>query len=73
MNQIFMVSCAIDNNDKKCTVMWTIMSGTGKNHKYLGDPYSIHKCLNVVRMSIFYYIFLYTYFPEIFIELGGML
>ena len=26
-------------------------------HKYLGDPYTIHKCLNIVRMSIFYYIF----------------
>ena len=28
-----------------------------KIHEYLGHPYWIHKCLNVVRMSIFYYIF----------------
>ena len=41
-------------------------------HKYLGDPYTIHKCLNVVRMSIFYYIFPYIYFYEIFTELGGI-
>ena len=41
-------------------------------HKYLGDPYTIYKCLNIVRMSIFYYIFPYIYFYEIFTELGGI-
>ena len=30
-------------------------------HKYLGHPYTIHKCLNVVRMSIFHNIFLYIF------------
>ena len=27
--------------------------GINHFHKYLGHPYTIHKCLNVVRMSIF--------------------
>ena len=41
-------------------------------HKYLGPSFTIHKCLNVVWMSLFYYIFLYLYFQEIFNELGEM-
>ena len=42
-------------------------------HKYLDHPYWIHKCLNVGRISIFYYIFLCIYFPGIFTELGGLI
>ena len=36
-----------------------------------GSPLDPH-LLNVVRMSIFYYIFPYIYFPEIFTALGEM-
>ena len=39
-------------------------------HKYLVHPDTILKCLNVVWMSIFNYIFIYFYFQEIFAVLG---
>ena len=42
-------------------------------HKYLVHPYTILKCLNVVQMSIFNYIFIYFYFQEIFAVLGETL
>ena len=40
---------------------------------YLVHPYTILKCLNIVQMSIFNYIFLYFYFQEIFAVLGETL
>ena len=40
---------------------------------YLVDPYTILKCLDVVRMSIINYIFIYFYFQEIFAVLGETL
>ena len=40
---------------------------------YLVDPYTILKCLHVVRMSIFNYIFIYFYFQDIFAVLGEIL
>ena len=40
---------------------------------YLVDPYTILKCLNVVWMSIFNYIFIYFYFQDIFAVLGEIL
>ena len=42
-------------------------------HKYLVHPYTIFKCFNMVRMSIFNYIFIYFYFQEIFSALGETL
>ena len=44
-----------------------------KNVNYLDHPYWIHKCLNVGRISIPYYIFLYKYFPQIFTKIGEMI
>ena len=46
-----------------------VVNGT-KIHKYLDHPYWIHKCLNVGRISIPYYIFLYIYFPQIGTQIG---
>ena len=40
---------------------------------YLVDPSTILKCLNIVQMSIFNYIFMYFYFQEIFAVLGETL
>ena len=62
MTQIFMVFLPIPYIIIHMTVhfFFIVVNGTGI-HKYLGHPYSAHKCINVVRMSIFYYIFLYIF------------
>ena len=44
-----------------------------ENINYMDHPYWIHKCLNVGRISIPYYIFLYIYFPQIGTQTGWML
>ena len=44
-----------------------------KNINYLDHPYWIHKCLRVSQISLFYLVFLYIYFPEIFTKIGWML
>ena len=72
MIQIFMVftnSSYYRSHD--CAFFIIVVNGT-EIHKYLDHPYWIHKCLSIVRISIFYYIFLYIYFPGIFTELGGL-
>ena len=56
--QIWFFTNSLHYRSRDSALFIIVVNGTGI-HKYLGHPYSIHKCLNVVQMFIFYYIFLY--------------
>ena len=73
MIQIFMDFCPIDHNVKKCLVMWVIIQVIDEKINYLDHPYWIPKCLNIGRISIPFYIFLYIYFRQIFTQIGWMI